>query len=89
MPTYEHFQQIKKARRLPERTLIGACITCKYWQVEEPRLKPVIKLLAVCIQPELKPFALIVSGSSACNKWKEKTPIEVQAKAYAKQGEDA
>ncbi len=68
MPTYEHFQQIKKASRLPDPDKVGACLTCNYWQVEEPRLKALIDRLELCVQPDLKPYALIVSGASACNK---------------------
>ena len=37
MPTYEHFQQAKKAESLPDTEKIGACITCKWWKAETPR----------------------------------------------------
>lgn len=89
MPTFEHFQQIKNEMDLPKHDKVGACLTCSYWQVEEARGKELIGRLALCIQPELETYALIVSGSSACNKWKEKTPIKAEAKAYAKQGEES
>lgn len=92
MPTYEHFQQVKKATRLPDHNKVGACLTCRYWQAEEPRGAPqgqaLVARVALCLQSELKPYALIVSGSSACNKWQEKPGIEPEAKAYAKEGED-
>jgi hypothetical protein len=41
------------------------------------------------VQEDLRPYALIVSGSSGCNKWEEKPEIEPEAKAYAKRGEEA
>lgn len=42
----------------------------------------------LCIQPNLKPYALIVSGSSGCNKWIEKDGAGADAKADAEQGEE-
>lgn len=87
MPTYEHLQQVKKAKRLPDRDNVGVCLTCRYWQVTETRTQSLVPRLALCVQPELKPYALIVSGSSGCNKWKEKPKIEAAAKAYAERGE--
>jgi len=43
--------------------------------------------LALCVQPELKAYALVVSGSSACNRWKEKPDAGPEAKAHAERGE--
>jgi hypothetical protein len=40
-------------------------------------------MVGLCVQPELKDFALIVSGSSACNHWNEKPDAGPAAKAYA------
>ncbi len=87
MPTYKHFQEVKKAVRLPDRDKVGVCLTCRYWDVEGRRSEALTPRLALCKQPDLKPFALIVSGSSACNKWAEKPGIGPNAKAYAKRGE--
>lgn len=89
MPTYPHFQETKKAEPLPEKQNVGACLTCQYWAVETPRLEAVVQLVGLCVQPELKNYALIVSGSSACNKWKEQTEAGPEAKAYAERGEQA
>ncbi len=89
MPTYQHFQEVKKAVPLPDREKIGVCLTCRYWQVEERRTEMLAPRLGVCVQPDLKAFGLIVSGSSACNQWAEKPGIAAEAKAYAEQGEDA
>jgi len=88
MPLYKHFQEVKKAVALPDADKVGVCLTCKYWDVEEARSESLTAQLALCVQQELKPFALIVSGSSGCNKWAEKPAIEPEAKAYAKRGEE-
>ncbi len=88
MPTYEHFQQLKAATQLPEHDKVGACLTCRYWQVEERRTEALVPRLALCVHPELEPYALIVSGSSGCNKWAEKPNKEPEAAAYAERGEE-
>ncbi|MGI9105052.1 MAG: hypothetical protein ACR2G4_02260 [Pyrinomonadaceae bacterium] len=88
MPTYEHFQEVKKAVPLPEHDKVGVCLTCRFWQVEERRSEVITPRLALCVQEDLKPYALIVSGASGCNKWQEKQEIEPEAKAYAKRGEE-
>ena len=87
MSTYSHFQELKKAVELPKHDKVGVCLTCTFWQAEQARRAVIAPRLARCVQPKLKPFGLIVSGSSACNKWKEKPDIEPKAKAYAKLGE--
>ncbi len=88
MTTYPHFQELKKAEKLPKPKQVGACLTCRFWQVEQARGEKQAPLVALCEQPKLKPFALIVSGSSACNAWKEKPGIAAKAKAYATRGEE-
>lgn len=89
MPTYAHFQEVKKALDLPQKDKMGACLTCRYWDVEEDRTVAITTRVARCIQPDLKNYALVVSGSSACNKWQEKPGVDPKATAYAKQGADA
>ncbi len=86
MPTYKHFQEVQKAVRLPDRDKVGACLTCRYWKVEGRRPESLTRRLALCIQPNLKPFALIVSGSSACTQWVEKRGVGPKAKGYAERG---
>ncbi len=87
MSLYPHFQEVKKAVSLPMSEQIGACLTCSYWDAPTPRPESQVEQVAVCVQPALKPFALIVSGSSACDKWKEQTDAGPEAKAYAERGE--
>ena len=89
MPTYQHFQEVKKAQTLPDKDKEGVCLTCRFWQVEEERSEAITPLLALCVQTDLKPYALIVSGSSGCNKWQELSGVAPEAKAYAKRGEES
>ena len=62
---------------------MGACITCGYWNVETPRPESEAAMVGLCVQPDLKGFALIVSGSSACNHRKDKPEAGADAHAYA------
>ena len=70
MPAFNHLQEVKNAIPLPVHPgeEIGVCLTCKYWQVEDTRMEAQSPLVAVCVQPELKDFALVLSGSSGCDK---------------------
>lgn len=88
MPTYPHYQALKAASRLPKHDKIGACLTCKYWKVDEYRTEALVGEVALCVQPQLKPYALIVSGGSACNKWVAKPNKEPEAAEYAERGEE-
>jgi len=83
MPVYQHLQQVKSAQSLPMAQQVGACITCSFWNVETPRPESETRMVGVCVQPELKDFALIVSGSSGCNHWSEQPDAGPEAKAYA------
>lgn len=89
MALYEHFQEVKKAEKLPEEDSVGVCLTCKYWDVQEKRSESQTPQLALCVQENLKPYALIVSGSSGCNKWKEQPNVAPEAKAYAERGAES
>jgi hypothetical protein len=66
---------------------IGACITCTYWNAETPRPEEEVKMVGLCVQPELKDFGLIVSGASACNHWAKQDGVGEQAEHYATQNE--
>ena len=86
MPTYEHFQEAKKSEDLPNKENVGACLTCKYWE-QELRAVSQAELLAKCVQPQILPLGLLVTGSSACNKWMLMPNVAPEARAYAEQGE--
>ena len=86
MPTYQHFQEAKKSENLPEKENVGACLTCKYWE-QEQRAVSQAELLAKCMQPQILPLGLLVTGSSACNRWALMPNVAPEARAYAEQGE--
>lgn len=87
MPLYSHMQEVRKDQNLPKSANIGICLTCKYWDVEQARLTAIKEHVSRCVHPDLKPYALIVSGTSACNVWKKKDGVEEAAVAYSKIGE--
>ena len=89
MPLYDHLQEVKKAEGLPaaEGEKIGVCLTCAYWKADAPRTEAQTVKLGLCVQTQLKEYALVVSGSSGCNKWKEHPQAGDEAEAYAKKGE--
>jgi hypothetical protein len=89
MPTFNHVQEVKKAIPLPVHPgeQIGVCLTCKYWQVEETRTQDQTPKVAICVEPHLKNFALIVSGASGCDKWQDTPNASDDAQAYAHWGE--
>jgi hypothetical protein len=82
MSTYEHYQQAKNMEVLPQSESIGACLTCRFWDVEQRRQDNVNEI-ARCVHPDLRGTALLVSGSSACNLWAEKVGVEPEARQYA------
>lgn len=88
MPLYPHFQEARKAEALPDKEKVGVCLTCSYWNAPTPRPESQTAQVALCMYPALKEYALLVSGSSACNKWQEKAEAGPEAKAYAERGEE-
>src|SRR4051812_33767991 len=54
MPTYSHFQELKKAEHLPNPQRIGACLTCRFWDAEGSRDEALAPAEALCLQPELR-----------------------------------
>jgi len=46
----------------------GLCRDCKWFQVE-PGVNPTDNTLGLCIDEELQPFLLRVSGNSGCNSF--------------------
>ena len=46
----------------------GPCIHCEWWQIE-PDAKVAKDTLGLCIDEDLQPFLLRVSGNSGCNKY--------------------
>jgi hypothetical protein len=89
MSAHNHFQEVKNAETLPDADKMGMCLNCKFWDVEGTTTLEQKQLVAVCVYPELKPYALVVSGTSACNKWAARPNVDPQAKEYSKQGEQS
>lgn len=57
----------------PSRDPWGLCKDCKWWQIE-PQATVEDATLGLCIDEELYPFLLRVSGNSGCNRFMEGTP---------------
>ena len=55
----------------------GLCQDCKWWQIE-PGAKATDRTLGLCIDEDIYPFLMRVSGDSGCNHFMEGEP------AYAK-----
>lgn len=89
MPAYKHYQILKKEQGLERPKKIGACLTCKYWDVPEQRHESQVPLIARCIHRTLKQYQLLVNGGSACNRWAEYTNNAPDAKEYAERYEAA
>ncbi|MDB6111662.1 MAG: hypothetical protein JWR69_3412 [Pedosphaera sp.] len=88
MPTYSHLQELKRAEQLPNPQRIGACLTCRFWDAEGSRDEALAPTEALCLQPELRNFQLIVSGGSGCNRWEKQPGVSAEAEAYARRGEE-
>ena len=86
MPAYEHLQDLKKDKHLPNSEKIDVCLTCKFWDVEGSRDKALAPEEALCMHPEMKKFQLIVSGGSGCNVWAKQPGVSEEAEAYAMNG---
>jgi len=46
----------------------GLCKDCEWWQIE-PAANVANTTLGLCIEEELQPFRLRVSGTSGCNRY--------------------
>ena len=86
MAVYQHLQQLKMSENLPGEQNVNTCITCSWWAAEAPRPAEEVKLVGLCVQPELKDYALVVSGASGCNHWAEQPNAGPEAKRYNEQG---
>ena len=55
----------------------GPCETCKWWQIE-PGASAKASTMGLCIDEELQPYRLRVSGTSGCNHWMEGKPAHAK-----------
>jgi hypothetical protein len=51
----------------------GECMHCEWWQIE-PRVSIAEDTVGMCIEEQLQPFQLLVSGNSGCNQFEEGKP---------------
>jgi hypothetical protein len=60
----------------------GLCKDCKWWQIE-PKARVADTTLGLCIDEELQPFRLRVSGNSGCNRFMPGEPARAAGSAAA------
>jgi hypothetical protein len=60
----------------------GLCKNCKWLQIE-PGASPENLTLGLCIEEQLQPFLLRVSGNSGCNRFIEGKPAHAKGSSAA------
>lgn len=60
----------------------GLCKDCEWWQLE-PKAAIENLTLGLCIDEELQPFNLRVSGISGCNRFSEGAPARAKGSSAA------
>ena len=55
----------------------GLCKDCKWWQIE-PRSEGKRHSLGLCIDEQLQPFRLRVSGDSGCSRFRAGEPARAK-----------
>lgn len=55
----------------------GLCVSCKWWQIE-PDAKALAGTAGYCIEEDLQPFKLRVTGSSGCNRYTPGKPARAE-----------
>ncbi len=55
----------------------GLCKDCKWWQIE-PDASIAETTTGLCIEEDLQPFKLLVSGGSGCNHFKKGEPARAK-----------
>jgi len=55
----------------------GLCNDCKWWQIE-PGAAVKDTTTGLCIDEELQPYRLLVSGNSGCNRFMEGAPARAK-----------
>jgi len=53
----------------------GLCKDCKWWQIE-PGAKVADQTVGMCIEEELFPFRVSITGNGGCNRFTDGTPAE-------------
>ena len=60
----------------------GLCRDCKWWQIE-PKAPVEDATLGLCIDEDLQPYRLLVSGNSGCNHFMPGTPARAPGSSDA------
>jgi hypothetical protein len=60
----------------------GLCKACKWWQIE-PQVAIENTTMGLCIDEQLQPFQLRVSGNSGCNRFMEGKPARAKGSGEA------
>ncbi len=60
----------------------GLCKDCKWWQIE-PKASAENLTLGLCIDEELQPYKLRVSGNSGCNRFMSGKPAHARGSSAA------
>jgi len=55
----------------------GLCKDCKWWQIE-PDASVADETTGLCIDEDMQPFQLLVSGDSGCNRFMEGEPARAK-----------
>jgi hypothetical protein len=60
----------------------GLCKDCKWWQIE-PKAAIENLTMGLCIEEELQPYRLRVSGNSGCNRFLTGKPAHAEGSGAA------
>jgi hypothetical protein len=60
----------------------GLCKDCMWWQIE-PTASAVDQTIGLCIDNDLQPFQLVVSGNSGCNHYMQGEPARAEGSSKA------
>jgi len=55
----------------------GLCRDCKWWQIE-PGAPVELKTVGQCIDEELQPFQMRISGDGGCNRFMDGEPARAR-----------
>ena len=58
----------------------GLCQRCKWWQIE-PGATVKDTTMGLCIEEDLQPYVLLVSGNSGCHKFMSGDPARAEGSA--------
>jgi hypothetical protein len=65
-----------------EKKLWGLCKTCEWWQIE-PEAPAKDETLGLCIDWDIQPFRMRVSGNSGCNHYNPGQPARAAGSSSA------